>query len=54
MNMPTQGPLTHEEIEELDRFLMDAEGLEDAIHQKNSIVSCCRVAPHYDRLVPGT
>ena len=31
MNMLDQGPLTDEEIEELDQFLLDAEGIEDSM-----------------------
>jgi uncharacterized protein len=31
MNMLSQGPLTDEEIEELDKFLLDAEGIEESM-----------------------
>lgn len=31
MKIPSKGPLTDKEIEELDRFLLDAEGLEDSM-----------------------
>lgn len=31
MNMLNQGPLTNEEIKELDEFLLDAEGIEESM-----------------------
>ena len=31
MNMPSQGPLTDDEIKELDQFLLDAEGIEESM-----------------------
>lgn len=34
MSAPDQGPLTDEEIQELDQFLLDAEGIKESMNEQ--------------------